>query len=188
MAPHTDCTEGGVWMATRARQTDDEDEIQSYLNLLFSTTACSWCKDHNRRLYGKRQPLCGSCYRIRKSIRRLEKLEAEASKQGLSRRVDPLRFELGVAKRMRALAERDGIEFGDINVQSMDALDLEHILVQVSKIAVGKDLFDNWATILNDSFGKSQQRLLFYMASEIVRAHRRKRRKFVAEYEVAGRG
>ncbi|HXH50527.1 MAG TPA: hypothetical protein VNM47_14380 [Terriglobia bacterium] len=173
-------------MVTKPNRSEDEDEVQGYLNLLFSTPACSWCKDHNRRLYGKRLPLCGSCYGIRKSIRRLEKYEARVPPQMPSRSFDLIRYELDVARKMKALAEQDGNEFGDIDSRPMDALDLEHILVQVGKIAVGRELFDNCATLLDHSFGGSQQRLLFYMASEIVRAHRCKRRKHTAGYSLVG--
>jgi hypothetical protein len=62
----------------------------------------------------------------------------------------------------------------------MDALDLEYIFVKVSKIALRRDLFDNWATLLDHSFSKPQQRLLFYMMSKIVRANNCKHRSYKA--------
>jgi hypothetical protein len=128
-------------------------------------------------LYGKRLPLCASCKGIQKSIRRYEKL-AETHRPKSERSFDIYGYELAVAKHMKTLAQRDGDAFEDINSRRMDALDLEHILVKVSRIAVRRDLFDNEATFLDHSFSKSQQRLLFYMMSEIVRAHNCKHRRY----------
>jgi hypothetical protein len=130
-------------------------------------------------LYGKRLPLCGSCSAIQKAIRKYEKL-AQEHRPKSERSFDHYGYKLAVSKHMKALAQKDGLEFGDINSRSIDALDLEHILVKVSKIAVRRDLFDNHATFLDHSFSKSQQKLLFYMMSEIVRAHRFKYRSFHA--------
>lgn len=161
----------------------EEDEIQEFLDRFFATSSCSWCKDHNCRLYGKRLPLCGPCKRIQSLIRKYEKLSRGCPPQS-SRSFDLCRYELAVAKQMKALAEQDGAEFGEINSRPMDALDLEHILVRVSKIAVRRDLFDNEATFLDYSFSKSQQRLLFYMLSKIVGAHRCKHRRQMAAYSL----
>lgn len=158
---------------------DQEDEVQSFLDRFFATSCCSWCKDHNRGLYGKRLPLCASCRGIQKSIRKYEKL-AERHRPKSERSFDTYGYELAVAKHMKTLAQRDGLAFGDINSRPMTALDLEHILVTVSKIAVRRDLFDNDATFLDHSFSKPQQRLLFYMMSQIVRAHHCKHRNFIA--------
>jgi len=166
-------------MRDKRLPVEQEDEIQSFLDHFFSTHCCSWCKDHNRRLYGVRLPLCGSCSAIQKAIRKYEKL-AQEHRPKSERSFDYYGYELAVSKQMKALAQEDGREFGDINSRSIDALDLEHILVKVSKIAVRRNLFDNDATFLDHSFSKSQQRLLFYMMSQIVRAHRCKHRSRIA--------
>lgn len=158
---------------------DQGDEIQSFLDRRFSDTCCSWCKDPDRQLYGKRLPLCASCRRIQRSISKYEKL-AEMHRPKSERSIDKYGEELAVARQMKALAERDGAAFGNINSRSMGALDLEHILVKVSKIAVRREIFDNWATILDHSFSESQQRLLFYMVSQVVRAHNCKHRYYKA--------
>jgi hypothetical protein len=158
---------------------EQKDEIQGFLNDFFSTSSCSWCKDHNRRLYGKHLPLCGSCKGIQKLIRKYERLAREHPPKS-ARSFDRYAYELAIANRMKALALQDGSQFGDIHSRPVDALDLEHILVEVSRIAVRRELFDNEATFLDQSFTKSQQRLLFFMMSEIVRAHRCKHRAYIA--------
>jgi hypothetical protein len=81
---------------------------------------------------------------------------------------------------MKTLAERDGREFGDINSRPLGALDLEHILMKVARIAVRRKLYEGYASIVERHFGKGQQRLLFYMMSEIVRADRCKHRSHLA--------
>jgi hypothetical protein len=170
-------------MVCKEPPAEGDDEIQSFLDRFFSRSCCSWCKEHNRPLYGRRLPLCDSCKRIRDRIRKFERL-AKENPQRAERSFDYYGSELEVARRMKALAQQDGSEFADINSRSLEALDLEHIFVKVSKIAVRRDLFGNQATFLDNSFSKSQQRLLFFMMSQIVRAHHCKHRASIARKDL----
>jgi hypothetical protein len=124
-------------------------------------------------------PLCASCQSIQKSIRKYENL-VERERPKSKRVFDFLAYELAVARRMKESAQLEGMRFENIHARPMDALDLEHIFVGVSKIAVRRELFDSDATLLNEHFSKPQQRLLFFMMSEIIRANNCKHRKFNA--------
>ncbi len=166
-------------MRKKRPMVDRDTYLQQHLDLLFSGPCCSWCKDHSRKLYGKRTPLCASCLAIQKRIRKYEKLRRQH--RPLSpKSVDRYGFELEVARQMRKSAEKDGSQFGNLNSKNLKELDPEHILCEVSRIAVRRNLFSNLATLLNENFSKPQLRLLYYMMSEIVRAYRCKHRYHVA--------
>jgi hypothetical protein len=51
---------------------------------------------------------CGSCYRIQKSIRRLEEPARKPPTLGLGRSFDAPRYEFHIARKMKALAETVG--------------------------------------------------------------------------------
>jgi len=168
-------------MTGKNLSVDRDDRIKVFLDHLFSTTCCSWCRDHTRRLYGERLPLCGSCVQIQRGIRKYEKL-ASKHRPKSSRSFDHYRYELAVARHKRTLAHQDGVAFGGIASRPVDALDLERILARVSKLAVRRRAVTVDAIMLNDFYSKPQQRLLFYMMSEIVRAHRCRHRTHIARW------
>jgi hypothetical protein len=153
-----------------------DERIQGLLDLWFSSSACSWCKEHNRPLYGKKLPLCGSCKRIAAQIRKHEKLAAPYAHQ--PRHLwNPYRSELETAQKMKSDALADGRAYADLNTRDIDGLELEHLFNELGRISVHKELFYNDATMLAHSFSMPQRRLLVALLSRIVRERRRKTRK-----------
>ena len=160
-----------------------DDHIQMYLDLLSRGAACSWCKDHNRTLHGKRMPLCGHCHRIAREIRKFERLAATRPRRHLLF-PDNIYDKLDTFRKMRVLAEAEGGSFGDINVKEVDGLDLEHELAFLSKKVAGKNLYSHDASMLGQSFSPVQRRLLLYLLSRMSRVIRKERRPRRAQYQV----
>ncbi len=167
-------------MGLMSSAVDGKDQIQLFLDRMFSTDCCSWCEDHERRLYRKKQPLCSSCAHIQTTIKKYERLVRTHPPEP-GRAFDYYGHELKVAKQMKVLAKRDGNLFGNINSRIVSAVDVEQILSTVSRMAVGRALFLNYSQI-GRLFGDSERKLVYHLMSRIVRAHHCKHRSSMARY------
>ena len=158
-------------------------QIQKFLDNYFSTAACSWCKDRDRKLYGKRKPLCGSCKHLKALIRGYQqRIAARPELPPRARDLD--RSALELAQELKALAEQDGNEFGNINSRVIEGSDLEEIFGRMSRICIGRDIFEHSAKMFSEFFTLPQRRLLFYWLARILRPYELMSRRMSARYSV----
>jgi hypothetical protein len=158
-------------------------EIQIFLDERFSEPACCWCKDRDRKLYGKRLPLCGSCKHLKALVRNYK--QRIAARPPLPpRALDLDRSEFEVAQQLKALAEQDGREYGNVNSRIIEGIDLEEIFGKVSRICIGRNIFEHSAAMFSQYFTLAQRRLLFYWLSRILRPYELMSRRMKVRFSV----
>ena len=81
-------------------------------------------------------------------------------------RVREAQAKLRICELMIDLAKVEGERFGSLPEREVSGLSLEHLFRELSKIAIGKDLYFGHANIFSDHFTQGQRKLLFHMVGD----------------------
>ncbi len=160
----------------------NDESARHFLNSLQMVESCGWCRNTQHSVY--RAGLCRHCYEIKLQISKLTrqkaktKLSLEALRKRDPRAFDFVGYELSVAEKMGELAQLEGQSLGKVP-SDVSGLDLEHALSAVSRLVIGKNVFDGLASQLGHSFSPDQLRLVAYLLRQVAREDgRRTRRKW----------
>jgi hypothetical protein len=156
----------------------EDEHVNGLLRFLGNQTTCMWCK-HPRERVLSRSGLCSHCNRLRK---KLEKAESEvANFQHQHGSIPPLLDrEVRIRRFMVENAKAEGDIYGQIHVDHVTGLDLEHELDLLSKRYVHKEFFHGDASSLDSNLCLNHRRYLRYILSLLNREYMRQNRRGLA--------
>jgi hypothetical protein len=155
-------------------QMSSKEYACEFLNGVFNAPRCDWCKHTRKKVY--RKGLCRHCYDISREVVKIEAQARAYREQGqpIQRFLDA---KLDVARRMAESARVEGNTYGDIHMDDISGLTLEHEFSFISKLLLRKDLFYGKANLFGWSFTLPQRRLIFYLLSHLSREYLRRNRR-----------
>ena len=153
--------------------TTNHDYVKDFLRGLKDRSTCKWCKHPKKPIY--MVELCRRCYDIRGKINRFRKEIDEYKKEGEEIPL-PLDFLYRVAQAMEKDAKFEGQMYGQLWVDDITGLKLEHEFSSISEGFVREDLYNGFATLFNSWFTPNQKKILFYLLSLMSRANLRRTR------------